>query len=63
MTAMQHGKDQESSNPPGVHDESQGHESEDGEEMNLPRESEGGLGLSNDPEQVVSGRFASVLTP
>lgn len=33
------------------------------EEMNLPRESEGGLGLSNDPEQVVSGRFASVLTP
>lgn len=33
------------------------------EEMNLPRESEGGLGLSNDPEQVVSGRFTSVLTP
>ncbi|KIR37767.1 transcription factor [Cryptococcus deuterogattii 99/473] len=30
MTAMQHDKDQESSNPGAVHDESQGHESEDG---------------------------------
>lgn len=30
MTAMQYDKDQESSNPGAVHDESQGHESEDG---------------------------------